>query len=372
MARKLYIAATGQHKGKTTCTLGIVAALSARGINTGYCKPVGQKHLLVRGKMTDKDAILFEDILKFEVDPEIHSPVVIASGVTAAFIQDPSQFDFENQINHAAKYLEANHEVVVYEGTGHAGVGSVVNMSNAQVARMLGAEVILVAEGGIGRTIDRLNLNLALFREQGVLVKGVIINKVHPDKIEHVEMHLSKKFKEMGIPLLGVLPFERILSFPLMATVKKTIKGKSIFNSHRLNNQVEEILAGSLMEIDEFTYFQNLLLITNQRNFKDSIEKVKQHAEAREMTNPPLSGVIITGDGRQGIWYDEKKFASPYLIENEIPVLTTTLETYDTVVAISRIEVKINMSTPWKVKRAIQMIQENVDINALINGEELS
>jgi dethiobiotin synthetase len=368
MVKRLYIAATGQHKGKTTFTLGLVAALSEKGLNAGYCKPVGQKHLLVRGKMTDKDAILFENILKFEVHPEIHSPVVISSGVTAEYIQNPGNFDFENQIRYASEYLEKKHDIIVYEGTGHAGVGSVIGLSNAQVAKMLNAEVIIIAEGGIGRTIDRLNLNLALFRELDVPVKGVIINKVHLDKLEHVRLHIQKKLNEIGIPLLGVVPFDRTLSFPLMATVKKTIKGKVLFNSHRLNNQVEEILAGSLIEIDEFTYFRNMLLIVNQTNFKEAIQRIKEQAKERDLSDAPLSGVIITGDGRHGVWYDEDSLRIPYLIENEIPVLTTTLETYDTVVAISRIEVKINMSTPWKVKRAIKMIQDNVDINQLIDG----
>ena len=48
--------------------------------------------------------------------------------------------------------------MVVYEGTGHPGVGSVVDLSNAEVAKQLESEVILVLEGGIGNTLDRLSL----------------------------------------------------------------------------------------------------------------------------------------------------------------------------------------------------------------------
>ena len=104
MKRKLYVAATGEHKGKTTCTLGLVAAIRDKGFNAGYCKPVGQKHLMLRGMMTDKDAILFEDVLQFKVNPEIHSPVVIASGVTADFIKNPSHFDFNSKIKYCLLY----------------------------------------------------------------------------------------------------------------------------------------------------------------------------------------------------------------------------------------------------------------------------
>ena len=46
-------------------------------------------------------------------------------------------------------------EMVIIEGTGHAGVGSVFDMSNAEVAGFLGAKVVLVTCGGIGQPIDR-------------------------------------------------------------------------------------------------------------------------------------------------------------------------------------------------------------------------
>lgn len=366
MAKKLYIAATGQHKGKTTCTLGLAAAIKKRGVNVGYCKPVGQTHLMVRGVMTDKDAVLFEGVLGFEVQPEIHSPVVVASGLTAEYIEDPSKFDFESKIKIAAESLEKEHELIIYEGTGHAGVGSVIDLSNAQVAKLLDAEVILIIGGGIGRAYDRLNLNLSLFREQGVRVKGVILNKVHVDKLDHVKYHMEKILREKGIPLLGILPFDRKLSFPLMGTVKKSIKGLVILNSHKLYNQVEEILAGSFFEINEFTYFRNMLLIVNQNNFKKAIDKIKYHAEKRGLKESPISGVILTGDGRKVSEDNDIESSLPYLIEHEIPLLATALETYDTVVTISRIEVKINTKTPWKVARAIQLIEENVDVSDLV------
>ena len=38
------------------------------------------------------------------------------------------------------------------EGTGHCAVGSVVNMNNACVASMLKTDIILVVNGGIGRS----------------------------------------------------------------------------------------------------------------------------------------------------------------------------------------------------------------------------
>lgn len=368
--KKFYIAATGQHKGKTTSTLGIAASLQELGYNVGYCKPVGQQHVTINNQLADKDVVLFGSTLNFTVNPEIHSPVIIASGVTTDFIEDPSQFSFKEDIKKAQQKLDEEYEIMVYEGTGHSGVGSVIGLSNAQVAKLLDAEVILVVEGGIGKTIDRLNLNLALFREQGIKVRGIIVNKVHVDKMDKVKLYLQKHLDNMGLPLLGVLPYDRSLSYPILGTIRRVIKGRMIFNNLFLANQVEDILAGSLIEIDEFTYFQNIVLVVNYSRYREALHKIIESAKEREIEGTPLSGIIITSDGRKNKWYSEEQLHDPYIEEHQIPLMTTSLDTYDTVVAISRIEVKINVKTPWKVRRATELIQENIDVEALLKPRE--
>lgn len=364
--KKIYVAATGQHKGKTTCTLGLAANFKSKGFSVGYCKPVGQQHLTINGKLADKDAVLFGSTLGFDVQPELHSPVVLASGVTAEYIDDPSKFDFAGDILRAAHVLESQHEVVVYEGTGHPGVGSVIDQSNAQVAKLLGADVVIIVEGGIGKTIDRLNMGLALFREQGVKVKGVIVNKVHVDKYDRVKNYLAKYFEKMGLPLLGVLPYDQSMGFPLISTIRKVLKGEYMYNEEGRYNRVAEILAGSLIEIDEFTYLDHVLLVVNSSRFKEAIEKIKAGAEERGLDTFPLSGVILTGAGANHFAHRKEEFEDPSLIKYGIPVMTTQYDTYDTVVKISQIEVKINTQTPWKVNRAIELIHEYVDLDAIL------
>ena len=72
----------------------------------------------------------------------------------------------------------ASRDVLLIEGTGHAGVGAVIGLSNAVVARMLGAPAVIVSEGGVGRPIDEIVLNASLFAAHGVRVAGAIVNKV--------------------------------------------------------------------------------------------------------------------------------------------------------------------------------------------------
>lgn len=369
--KKIFVAATGQHVGKTTSTLGLVANLIQAGINTGYCKPVGQKHINLNDLVADKDAVLFSKVIGFQLDPSLHSPVILGSGVTAKFIENPSTYHFKDAVIAAANELESNYEMVVYEGTGHPGVGSVVDLSNADVAKMLGASVIMVVEGGIGSTIDRLNMSISLFREHNVPIIGAIVNKVRKDKYDKVKYFLGKKLDELGIPLLGVLPYDPTLSYPIMATVKMAVNGKVVLNGNCLGNKVEDIIPGSLIESHEFNTFKNILLVVSNRRVAEAIEKIQRITEEEQLERSPLSGIIVTtADGTHAT--DSSFLDNPYFKENEIPVLTTTLDTYGSVVKISRIEVKINTRTPWKSKRAIELIRDHVDFKYLFDKLDLA
>ncbi|MBV6426158.1 MAG: Phosphate acetyltransferase [Haliscomenobacter sp.] len=364
--KNIYVAASSQHVGKTTCTLGLVANLVEQGFTTGYSKPVGQKSVAYDGRIADKDAVLFSEVIGFDIDPDIHSPVIIGRGVTKEFIENPNSTDFEDRLKYSRQVLENQYDVVVYEGTGHPGVGSVVNLSNARVAKMLDAGVIMVVEGGIGSTIDMLNMCTALFREEKVPVLGVIVNKVKQEKMEEIEYFLSRRLESMGMPLLGVLPYDSSLSLAIMETIRQAVDGKIMFNEDSMNNKVEDIVAGSLVDVEEFNTFENILLVTSFKRLNQAIDKVQSVAKIKGVDHCPLSGVIVTSDGRQAKWFEQADLANSYLLNHKVPVITTTLDTYGSVVKISRIEVKINNRTPWKSRRAIELVRQHVNFNALI------
>lgn len=366
--KPVYVAATGQHIGKTTTTLGLVEGLRQRGFRTGYSKPVGQQHLTLDGIIADKDAVLFADSIGFAINPDWHSPVIIGQGVTRRFIDNPEGFPFRERIMEAATYMGANYDAIVYEGTGHPGVGSVAGLSNAQVADMLGAGVVMVVEAGIGNTIDRLSLCLSLFREKKVPIWGVIVNKVYEEKKEEITYYLNKRLQQMDIPLLGLIPYDRTLSYPIMETICQAVNGNVVLHPEKLNNRVADIMAGSLVEIEEFNSFENILLVVSNKRLDEAIDKIVAICKLKQLKHTPISGVLVTGDSRHAHWIDDFELNHPYFEHHQIPVISTALDTYGSVVKISRIEVKINTATPWKVSRAIELVREHVNFDLLLEN----
>lgn len=368
MIKSIYVAATSQHVGKTTSTLGLVAALRASGVQVGYCKPVGQEFLDLGDLRVDKDALLFSSIMDFQLSADLHSPVILGRGATTSYLDNPKAFDYEKRIMKASASLQNTHQVVIYEGTGHPGVGSVVDLSNADVAQMVGASVIIIVEGGIGNTIDRLHLALAKFRERQVPILGVIVNKVYPEKLDKIKYIVGKKLREMKLPLLGVLPYDKSLSYPIMATIKDAVHGRVIEHEDNLDNRVEEYISGSLVLNDELSTARNLLLIVSYKRLPEAVEKVKEISQLEGMQECMLSGIIITGDGHHEVPIDQEVLEVDYIRKHRVPILTTSLDTLGSVVKISRIEVKINTRTPWKARRAIELVREHVDLSSLLEN----
>lgn len=363
--RNIFVAASSQHVGKTTSTLGLVSSFMNRGYIVGYCKPVGQKFLDVQNLRVDKDTVLFADLINFNIVPELHSPVLLGPGATEKYLDSPETFDLKEMILSAAQNLENEHEINIFEGTGHPGVGSVANLSNARVAKLINAGVIMVVEGGIGSTIDMLNMTLSLFREEKVPVIGVIINKVIPEKKKKVEHYVGGWLRQNNLELLGVLPYERTLAYPVIKTVAEAIQGVVTYNADYDNNKVESILAGSLIDLKELKSSQDLLLVVATRSINEAIKKIEAMARQHGITNCPLSGIVATGEGKI------EKHTLEYIEKNKIPLVRSELDTYGAVVSISKIEVKINTSTPWKVQMAIDLIQNNVNLDRILEVTRL-
>ena len=119
----------------------------------------------------DKDCRLAKEYFGLRCEYKHMSPVLMPRGFTKSYVD--GEIDMERQkqaLLHAWEALRAAHPNVVVEGTGHMGVGSIVGLDNAAVAKLLGLEVVLVCEGGLGSAFDELSLNLAVCAAQGVKV----------------------------------------------------------------------------------------------------------------------------------------------------------------------------------------------------------
>jgi BioD-like phosphotransacetylase family protein len=243
--RQLFLAATGQNRGKTTASLGLLDGFRRRGYRTGFCKPVGQRTQIIDGQPCDEDAVLMRTVFDLPDPLWAMSPVHIPRGFTKRYIAGEMVEDLGEPILAAQRHY-AGHDILLVEGTGHAGVGAVVGLSNARVAAMLGAPAVIVSEGGVGRPIDEIVLNASHFEAHGVRVAGAIVNKVRVDEQPGIERTLERGLAQHGIPLLGVLPYRPILSNPTLDMVLRGVGGRLICPGPDLDLVIDGVAIGAM------------------------------------------------------------------------------------------------------------------------------
>ena len=142
---RIYIAATRQNDGKTTASIGLMGSLKTHFDKLGFIKPVGQRYVEVDGHRIDADAVLMREFYHCNNELSDMSPLAVDRNFTRRYIDNPIPEQLEQRVCDAFDRVAEGKELVVIEGTGHAGVGAVFGLDNGKVAALLKAPAIIVA-----------------------------------------------------------------------------------------------------------------------------------------------------------------------------------------------------------------------------------
>lgn len=269
MSKKIYIAATGQDCGKTTTSLSLIHLARKKYQRVGFIKPFGPKLINYKGRQVDMDAALISHIYDLDDDLESMSPVVIESHTTRRFLDgEINPESLYAPLDKAVATLEEKCDFLIIEGAGHAGVGAVVGMSNAEVAARYDAPVLLVTGGGVGHVIDSVHLNLALFREAGADVRMLVPNKLIPVKREATLGYLSKAFRDHPFEVLGGFNYSPVLANPTLRHIAR-ILGLQLHASDEQSLRIAHHLqmgAASTQRVVDILQPSTLLVVTSSRD----------------------------------------------------------------------------------------------------------
>ena len=361
--KRIFIAATRMNDGKTTTSLALFSALRTLTDKVGFIKPVGQRFIDVEGHKIDEDSVLLSKIFNVEVPIQAMSPIAIHPSFTREYLDNPelSQASNIDKMCRAFDRAAFQKDYIIIEGTGHAGVGSVFNMSNADVAKRLEAKVVIVARGGIGRPLDETALNHALFEKAGVEVIGVIINKVEADKIEMISKYCRIGLERMGIPLLGCIPIEEKLTSPNLNQIVEEVQGHWLNGrSQGGNNRVDRVIIGAMAAKGLVDYLQEGVLIVTPGDREDII--LSAIAMQGIAGKPVTSGLILT----------RNVLPHPKIMElvakTQIPVVICNDESYEVASKINKMTVKTQPVDLDKISIIKNLIVKNIDLDIIRNA----
>ena len=88
---RVFIAATRQNDGKTTTSLGLIAALQQHFPRVGYIKPVGQRFVEIEEQKIDEDTVLMDAVYRLNCPLVDMSPIAVEPDFTRKYLQAVEQ-----------------------------------------------------------------------------------------------------------------------------------------------------------------------------------------------------------------------------------------------------------------------------------------
>lgn len=353
---RIFVAATEQNAGKTTTSLGLFAALRRKFGRIGFIKPVGQRFVEVDGQRIDEDSVLIDQTFGVHTPLEAMSPIAVEPDFTRKYIEHSNNDHLVKRIQNSFDRAAWEKDFVIIEGTGHAGVGSVFDLSNARVAKLLCSKVILVTKGGIGKPIDEIALNMALFDKEGVEVVGVILNKILPEKFDYVQEFARRGLERLGIELLGAIPAEPLLANATLGQICKTIRGQFIHGRSMSRRRVQKIIIGAMNPVHVVEHFHPATLVITPGDREDVI----QAALSGHGTEPPVAGLILSGN------LTPTPAVLELLANSQVPAITSPLDSYAVASSIHSMTVKTLPGDNEKIDRIQSLIERHVSIERLL------
>jgi phosphate acetyltransferase len=359
MCKKIFVAATGQHCGKTTISLSLMHLARKKYARVGFIKPIGPKLMMLDGVEMDMDAALIASIYGLEKDRELMSPVVIGRGYTKKYLggQIAPEEPLE-KIRQACAELEKRNDFLIIEGSGHGGVGSVIGINNAQIARMLNAPVIMVASGGIGCVIDSTELNLSLFKQEGADVRLVLVNKLVPEKRAETLKYLNMFFEPKNQRVAGAFEYSSTLANPTLLDLSNLLKlplhGDPASRS-RIIHHIQLGAASSQRVID--TLQESTLLITTSS--RDELIVTASALYNIPAYRSKLAGLIVPGSA------PISAISQKILDDSHIPYIRTLKTTADVFTSLTEHVSKITAEDHEKINLIKSSAESSIDFQSI-------
>ncbi|MBN1625891.1 MAG: AAA family ATPase [Deltaproteobacteria bacterium] len=274
----VYISSTGYHAGQTLITWTIAERLRAKGLNPGFFKPFCADPVLINGIRTDPDAFLFREILNIREPLEKICPFTDPESIAG------NQNQILDIIKKSAGHLLSGRDLLLIMGSKDIFFdGDLYSIPDVSVISELNADVILVHRcRKISTTLYSILSVHSLINKK---IKGIIINRVPPDRVEEVERLIIPALNEKGIYNISFIPEDPKLSSRRLEEICAILDGKVIFGEDFLNNPVERMSVGT-------TNLSGDLLL-----FKRVYNKIILLGPSNDFG---IAGIILTGGKEPG------------------------------------------------------------------------
>jgi phosphate acetyltransferase len=365
MSSNLYLATTGPNSGKSAVVLGLMTMLSRETQRCGYFRPITRMFGSDK-KAKDPGISLICSILDLE---ECHSGAMkgLSDRKVTELIAAGRYNEMLGDIVGAYKSYESGKDFVLIEGTNYEGATSAFEFNvNADIARALGAPVLLVISG-LERSEEEIYENVliskSLFDEPRCPLLGVIINRVNKEKFPEISQSLENRLRRSGIPFAGAIPEEFILAKPHMEEIVHTLKAEVLYGEHYLDALVHDFRIASMQIPAALEWITAGSLVITAGDRADILLGLIASHMSKKM--PKISGILLSGGLRPT---ENINRLIKGLQRIPFPILAVKTDTWETAINVSRVASAITPQSYRKIETARILFDKHVRQDIIRTG----
>lgn len=358
----IFIAPTGLESGLTSISLGLIRALDAQGLKVGFVKPVAPGYAA-----SERSTHLVRTLLHLQTPDPMHLNLVqqrVSDGLLDRVLEDTVAL-------HAIASRDC--DVVLIEGLVPDRSEPYTAKLNAEIAKALNAEILLVASGR-NRTVQQvqseLKIQLGIFGGAQANLLGCIINKAGhgprhtgiPSVGEPSPTVRNEDFSQLqlpGCPLLGTIPWTAELISPRTLDIARALNA-DILNAGELDTRrVMRIAMGarSLGNMIDVLRPGTLLVAPGDR------DDILVAAAMAATNGTPLAGLLLTHGIKPA---DNLINLCRSALQTGIPVLQTHLDTFATAQQLTHMDTQVAIDDADRVQLIMETVANHLDMPTLM------
>jgi BioD-like phosphotransacetylase family protein len=348
----LYIASTETFSGKSALCVGLARRIERDGFAFGYLKPLSTGARLAAG-MADEDAEFFKRTFALPDSVEDMAPIGITPRTVEAILGEENKTDYVAKLQSAYEQIAKGRDVVILEGGSNLREGYLINLPPPQVADMLAARVLVVVK--YGSDLQVVDDALTAQKRLGERLIGVVMNAIPRQRMPFMQEAVKPALEARGIPVLAVLPQERLLLSVSVGELVDFLSGKILCCEDRADELVEHLMVGAMGVESALSYFRrkpNKAVITGGDRPDIQLAALETSTKC----------VILTGNLRP----------SPIILgraeEVGVPMILVRQDTLTAVEVIERFFGKTRFHLDKKIQRFEEMLEDRFDFERLYSA----
>ncbi len=353
MTKTTLVSSLEDSTGKTAVTLALAKLATDAGDNVGYMKPKGTRLQSAVGKTLDEDPLLARELLDLDVEvedlePVVYSPTFIEQAIRGR--EDPDVL--RERIVEAYETLAADHDRMYLEGGSRLQLGGIVDLTDADIAEALGANVLLIAPYEQPGDVDDI---LSAARSFGDRLSGVLFNSVTDAAFDQLETDIVPFLEDKGVRVMGILPRERDLAGVTVEQLAAELGAETLVDEG-LDNYIERFSVGAMGADSALRHFRR----TKGAAVITGGDRAEIQSAALEA--PGIGCLILTGGHRpSGAIVGQAA-------EKDVPILSVRTDTITTVDRAEDVVQSGRTRDAATVSRMEALLTDHADVSAILDA----